>query len=105
MDRLLAVVLTTVLSGFVIVGASNVEFFRIIQEVNAASPEGERISPWKAGLRARRFFRRHRELFPESKRLSRMNWLSAIGSFLFFGAMIFGIFATNAGWIKNRDSV
>jgi hypothetical protein len=97
----LAVVLICSLSGFIIVGLSNVFFFAIVREVNSVSPEDQRIKPWIAGLRFYRIYRRHRELFPESRNRSRVGWLSALGSLLFFGALIGGILATNAGWIKN----
>jgi len=101
MDWPLATVLVTCLLGFVTVGASNAVFFRIVQEVNAASPEDQRVNPWRAGWKFYRVFRRHRELFPDSKQRSRMGWLSAVGSLLFLSALIFVILATNAGLIKD----
>jgi len=101
MEWPLVTVLITSLLGLVIIGASNAVFFRIIQEVNAASPQDQRVNPWRAGWRFYRVFRRHRELFPDSRKRSKMGWLSAIGSLLFLAALIFGILATNAGWIKD----
>jgi hypothetical protein len=97
----LVVVLVASLLGFIIVGVSNVVFYGIVREVNAASPDDRRMSFWKLGLKSRRVFKRHRELFPNSSERSKTGWLSAIGSLLFLGALIFGILATNAGWIKN----
>jgi hypothetical protein len=94
-------VLATSLLGFIMVGVSNAVFYGIVREVNDASPEDERVNFWKLGLKSRGFLRRHRELFPDSGKRSRMGWLSAIGLLLFLGAMVFGIVATNAGWIKN----
>jgi len=86
--------------GFIIVGVSNVVYYEIFREVRAASPEWQ-MSFWKVGTKSPQVLRRHRELFPDSRQRSRMGWLSAVGLLLFFGAMIFGILATNAGWIKN----
>jgi len=97
----LLIVLATSLLGFIIVGVSNLVFYGIFREVNTASPENQRMTFWKSGLKSRRVFRRHRELFPDSKKRSRMGWLSAIGLVLFLGAMILGMIMTNAGWIKN----
>ena|ERR1700691_216070 len=101
MEWPLAVVLICSLSGFIIVGVSNVFFFAIVRQVNSVSPEDQRISPWRASSRFYGIYRRHRELFPESRNRSRMGWLIGLGLLLFFGAMIFGILATNVGWIKN----
>src|SRR5579864_983338 len=99
MEWPLIVVLVTSLLGFVIVGLSNVVYYGIVQEVNGASPEDQRVSFWKIGLKSRSFLKQHRELFPSSKKRSRMGWLSAIGLLLFIAAMVFGILATNAGLI------
>jgi len=93
-------VLVTSLLGFIIVGVSDVVYYQIFREVRAASPEWQ-MSFWKVGMKSPRVIRRHRDLFPNSKQRSRMGWLSAVGLLLFFGALIFGILATNAGWIKN----
>jgi hypothetical protein len=101
MEWPLVVVLVTSLLGFIIVGVSNVVFYGIVQEVNSASPDDQRLSFWKVGVKSRSFLKRHRELFPNSRKRLRMGWLSAIGLLLFFGAMIFGMLATNAGWIKD----
>ena|SRR5271157_4305691 len=100
MEWPLIAVLVTSLLGFTIVGVSNLVFYEIFREVRAASPEWQ-TSFWKVRTKSRRVLKRHRELFPESKQRSKMGWLSAIGLPLFFGGMIFGILATNAGWIKN----
>jgi hypothetical protein len=101
MEWPLVTVLVTCFLGLVIIGASNAVFSGIVQEVNAVSPQDQRVNPWRAGWSFYRVFRRHRELFPQSRKRSKMGWLSAIGSLLLFGAMIFGVLATNAGWIKN----
>ena len=101
MSRPLLVVLATSLLGFAMVGVSNVVFYGIVREVNNASPEDQRINFWWSGVKSRRVFKRHRELFPNSRKRSEMGWLSAVGLALFFGAMIVGILASNAGWIKS----
>jgi hypothetical protein len=101
MEWPLIVVLVTSLLGFVIVGLSNVVYYGIGREVNGASPEDQRVTFWKIGLKSRSFLKRHRELFPSSKKRLRMGWLSTIGLLLFFGAIIFGILATHAGLIRN----
>ena len=101
MEWPLLVVLLTSGLGFVIIGLSNLVFYGIVREVNAASPESQRIRVWRAGLRCYGVLSRHRDLFPGSKKCSKMAWLSAIGSLLFFGALIGGILATNARWINN----
>ena len=100
MEWSLPIVLVTSLLGFIIVGVSNVVYYQIFREVRTASPEWQ-MSFWKVGMKSRRVLKRHRELFPDSRQRSRMGWLSAVGLLLFFGALLFGILATNAGWIKN----
>jgi hypothetical protein len=101
MEWPLKIVLVTSIVGFIIVGLSNLVFYGILREVNTASPEDQRINFWKLGLKSLRVFSQHRELFPDSRKRTRMGWLCAIGFLLFFGAMTFGILATNVGWIKN----
>ncbi len=96
---LLVVLITTVL-GFVVVGISNFIYYEIFREVRAVSPEWQ-MSFWKVGAKSRRVLKRHRELFPDSRQRSKMGWLSAVGLALFLGGTVFGILATNAGWIKN----
>jgi len=86
--------------GLIIVGIANMVYYQIFREVRAASPEWQ-ISFWKSAMKSRPVLKRHRELFPESKQRSKMGWLSAAGSLLFLGALIFEIFAANAGWIKD----
>jgi hypothetical protein len=97
----LLLVLVTSLSGFITVGMSNVLFYRMVREINNAVPEDQRMNLWTLGMKSRRVFKQHRELFPNSVMRSKMGWLSAVGLVLFCGGMIFGMFATNAGWIKN----
>jgi hypothetical protein len=97
---LIAVVVTSLL-GFIIVGVSTLVFYGMVRDINTASPEDQRMNFWKLGLKSRRVFSRHRELFPESRKRSRMGWLSTVGLLLSFGAMISGVLATNVGWIKN----
>ena len=97
----LLVVLLTFGLGFVVIGLSNLVLWGIVREVNAASPESERVGFWGAGIKCYGVLRRHRELFPGSNKRSNMAWLTIAGSLLVFGALISGILATNAGWINN----
>jgi hypothetical protein len=101
MELPLLVVLLTSGLGFVIIGLSNLVFWGIVQEVNAAGPDVERVGFWGAGIKFYRVLRRHRELFPGSKKRSKMAWLTIAGSLLVFGALISGILSTNAGLINN----
>jgi hypothetical protein len=101
MEWPLVIVIALSFLGFVIVGVSNLVFYRIFSEVSAASPDYQQVSFWKVGWKSRGVIRRHRELFPNSKQRSKMGWLSAVGMLLFLGGMIFGMLATNAGWINN----
>ena len=94
----LVVVLIMVGLGLVFVGLSNAVFYDIVREVNAASPERQ-LGFWKLGWKSRGVFKRHRELFPDSRKRSRMTWLSAIGALMLLGAMMVAMVARNKGWI------
>jgi hypothetical protein len=67
--------------------------------VNAASPADRRVGFWMMGLKSWGILKRHRELFPESKKRYKMRWMGAI--FLCAAVIIGGTFAVNAGSIKS----
>ncbi len=95
----LPVVLIMVCLGLVALGLSNAVFYELVGEVNAASTAEHRISFWKMGFKSLGVLRVHRKLFPNSRKRSRMTWLSAIGGLMLVGAMIVAMVAKNAGWI------
>jgi hypothetical protein len=88
--------------GLIATGMSNLVFLSIGREVNAASPADRRVGFWMMGLKSWGILKRHRELFPESKKRYKMGWLAAMGAILLSAAVIIGgTFAVNAGWIKS----
>ncbi len=95
------VVLLTAGLGFVIVGAANYFFYLILCDVNRASAADQQLSIRRAGIKSYSVLKRHRELFPESRRRLWMHWLTAVGLFLFLGSLVGGIMATNMHWIDN----
>jgi hypothetical protein len=46
---------------------ANVLFYLMLGEVNGRSPESDRISPWWVSSRVSEVYRRHRDLYPDSK--------------------------------------
>jgi hypothetical protein len=101
MEWLLIVVLLTAGSGFAILGVAKYFFYLILCDVNGASTPGQQISFWRVGIKSLRILKRHRELFPESRKRLQMSWLTAVGLFLSLGSLIGGITATNLHWINN----
>jgi hypothetical protein len=66
--------------GLIATGISSLAFLSIVREVNAASPADRRVGFWMMGLKSRWILKRHRELFPESKKRYKLGWLAAIGA-------------------------
>jgi hypothetical protein len=97
----LVVFLVTWCLGLIATGMSNLAFLSIVREVNAASPADRRVGFWMMGWKSWAILKRHRELFPESKKRYKMGWLAAMGTVLLAGALIGGTIAANARWIKN----
>ena len=101
MEWPMLVVLLTVGLGFAIVGVANYFFYLILCDVNGVSAADQQLSIWRVGIRSLRVLKRHRELFPQSKKRSQMACLAIVGLLLFFAALIGGIIATNMHWINN----
>jgi hypothetical protein len=85
--------------GLIATGMSNSVFLSIVREVNAAIDR--RVGFWMMGLKSWGILKRHRELFPESKKRYKMGWLAAMGAILLAAAVIGGTFMKIAGWFRN----
>lgn len=87
--------------GFATIGVSNFFFYSILSEVNGASPVDQQMSIWRVGTKSLSVLKRHRELFPQSRKRTQMACLTIGGSLLFLGSLVGGIIATNMHWINN----
>ena len=101
MEWPLLIVLLIAGLGFAIVGVANYFFYIVLCDVNGASTADQQLSIWRVGIKSLRVLKRHRELFPQSRKRSQIAWLTIVGSLLFLGALIGGIIATNMHWINN----
>jgi hypothetical protein len=67
---------------------SNALFYLVLGEVNGRSPEAERISPWGVNTKLAEVFRRHRELYPDSKARLWVAFTMGLGAAIFFASVL-----------------
>ena len=101
MKWLIVLLLTSAL-GFAIVVVANYFFYLILCDVNGASDADQQIRYWRVGTKSLRIVKRHRELFPESRRRLQWGWLGAVGSFLYLVPLVGGVVALKMRWITLR---
>jgi hypothetical protein len=65
-------------------------FYRMLAEVNAASSEADQINSWAiwAGTGKTIVFRRHRELYPQSKLRRRFYFTVGLGALLMLASFV-----------------
>lgn len=80
-----------ILAGASLVIVSNFLFFAVIGEINARLPPNEKaISMFFVRVSIEKIYRKHRELFPESRKLLATNIVGAFGMILGFVGFAIG---------------